>query len=1190
MAWYDQLNQSVRKPGQQSSSPLANPSSPAWAQKLNTTVIKPVQTTKPVQQNIQITPPISQTKNKNLFDNFFDEAKKVGQNFILGAKQVIPQIKTGAGIALSSLNNHEGFKSGKDIFGRPVKQSTIDADRRDQQKNLQVAQSLKDQGIKELKPIKEEREKLGKSGGISGIAEDLAYNVPSLLSSIAVAGAATLITKNPRLGLALGFTNSYSQNASDVYQEAKDYGVDEKKATQLGNAGGIIMGAIDVAPIGRLITKSPIANEAKKTLLKTVTHELMSVGTQAAFEGGTEGLQQFIGNVLAKTYNENKNLFDGVGDSALIGALLGGGSDIAVNSTIAIADKVKPKSALEQANKTIVDAFQTDPPARTPEQREIVSAFLTHEITPQQAISEVQSKGIQETPFGQDVLKAAAQAQIQGKNIAIKGAEDGESLFVDIVDKQQPVSLEEDTTLMEPQVESQAPEISVPSDQVDTKPQIEKPVIDKALANQLERLSGQSVNLAAFEGKFNTLKARLATSDNTTNQNLALQMESINPQEYFNKSQGKLTPYDTPEVIKARKEIASQQSTHTIDTPERKALRQKIEDELYGNGAKNKDRRIDIVMGLPAAGKSTVFVDPLAKEHGSLVIDADMVKERLPEFEGGKKANVVHQESSDIAEGGLMNRALEAGDNIVLPVVGKNLAKMQTLISGLKEEGYDVHLHLNDVPPEVAAQRAVERFKTKGRFVDPNYVLNEVGLKPRSNFDILKVDKGVTSYDKYSNDVPEGQAPKFLERSRGSENGQSSKDSSSSQGKEKSKEKPQPESLAEEAKKYKSAEEFIKSLGEPLLHGTTKDFKEFDLSKAGSRNPKDQGFAGKGIYLTNSKQVAEDFSIGKDMFETVGGNGKGRIIEAYVNIPESEILSVDSFGELSEKLGLPKAADRPVNVGLVEFTVEQAPQISKKAQELGYKAIKVDGGGIDKYGKQAYEMVVFDPNDIKTKQQLQDIYTQATQKDSPNSQQPNQNPVGQGKPKQAKLIRRMKDGLLQTDSKRYDFNELDGSYNTLNLEKDANAALDLVESDFAKANRIANGLEEAPEGQTVNAISIAVASTLESQGFISRAKDIWIKTALRAVRSGQEIVSLRGSLTDTSPENLVREILKTRLEKVSKQYKSAIKEFGLKDDASSVQKGSEYVKRAAKKVQEEVESQTINKRSLQDIIEELRCK
>ena len=228
--------------------------------------------------------------------------------------------------------------------------------------------------------------------------------------------------------------------------------------------------------------------------------------------------------------------------------------------------------------------------------------------------------------------------------------------------------------------------------------------------------------------------------------------------------EGALTKFDTPEIIAERARQRDFAQTILDTSQERAALRQSIADQLYGTGAVKKEKRADIVLGPPAAGKSSVVTTPLAKEHGSLIIDADMAKELLPEFEGGRGAGRVHQESAQIAEELLLDRALENGDNVVLPLVGKNSNKIRRLRDVLVDRGYEVHLHLVDLPAEKAAARAVERFEQTGRFVDPHYVLN-IGDSPAKTYDIIKSEGGIASYERFSNDVPRGQAPILVERS-----------------------------------------------------------------------------------------------------------------------------------------------------------------------------------------------------------------------------------------------------------------------------------------------------------------------------------------------------------------------------------------------------------------------------------------
>lgn len=178
------------------------------------------------------------------------------------------------------------------------------------------------------------------------------------------------------------------------------------------------------------------------------------------------------------------------------------------------------------------------------------------------------------------------------------------------------------------------------------------------------------------------------------------------------------TPYDTDEVVRARAENEQQAPTDWIDTPERRDLRRSIVEILYDDGAVNKGRRADVVLGPPAAGKSSQIAEPLQARHGSLIIDADVAKALLPEYEDGRYAGAVHQESSDIADEVLAYAAI-AGDNIVLPLIGKNFERVREVIGLLRDEGYTVYMHLNDLPLEKAVERSLARFMETGRFVDP---------------------------------------------------------------------------------------------------------------------------------------------------------------------------------------------------------------------------------------------------------------------------------------------------------------------------------------------------------------------------------------------------------------------------------------------------------------------------------------
>jgi hypothetical protein len=202
------------------------------------------------------------------------------------------------------------------------------------------------------------------------------------------------------------------------------------------------------------------------------------------------------------------------------------------------------------------------------------------------------------------------------------------------------------------------------------------------------------------------------------------------------------TAWDTDHVVRTREEMASVPSTESryssvdpadpngkkrIYTPERVAEQQTWKDKLYHDGEYDQGKQLHIVTGLPAAGKSSIMANPLAKKYRAFLADNDEVKSLVPEFDGGLGAGVVHEESSMVGDQ-LFDQAMEHGDNIVLPMLGGKTPKLEKILADAEAEGYKVYVHLLDAPPDVSMKNTVDRFHKpdaaapKGRFVAPEVV------------------------------------------------------------------------------------------------------------------------------------------------------------------------------------------------------------------------------------------------------------------------------------------------------------------------------------------------------------------------------------------------------------------------------------------------------------------------------------
>ena len=271
-----------------------------------------------------------------------------------------------------------------------------------------------------------------------------------------------------------------------------------------------------------------------------------------------------------------------------------------------------------------------------------------------------------------------------------------------------------------------------------------------------------------------------------------------------------------PEIAAA--ELANE-GPETINLPDREEIREAAYQKAMQKGSWNgtdysgevqQNRRMDIVIGLPGSGKSSVYTERLSQEHKSRVIDTDDFREYIPEYNGSNAA-IVHKESSLLRDL-VFEAALDNGDNILLSTIGADAEKLEKQIAAYKEEGYQVYLHLNELPNNKSLARAIGRYigedGTLGRYVSP-LLIAEYGDKPTQTYLYLTGQGGksdgqldgnlqvgggsasgdaaeagsapqgtegaaaqaglLAGYDWYNNDVGKGEPPRLIQTSENQE-------------------------------------------------------------------------------------------------------------------------------------------------------------------------------------------------------------------------------------------------------------------------------------------------------------------------------------------------------------------------------------------------------------------------------------
>lgn len=191
-----------------------------------------------------------------------------------------------------------------------------------------------------------------------------------------------------------------------------------------------------------------------------------------------------------------------------------------------------------------------------------------------------------------------------------------------------------------------------------------------------------------------------------------------------------------------------------------------LNDRIQYNGDVKKDSRLDIVIGLPASGKSSAVVDVISQEFQSRIIDNDEAKKLIPEYNNGWGAGIVHEEAQKISERQLQ-LSIFNHENIVLPKVGSNADKMIKIINLAKKLDYEVNVHFVDLDREKALGRMLNRFVEDGRFLDPQlidkYCNNIDGNKISRCYETLKKGGILNGYSKWNNDVKRGERPILIE-------------------------------------------------------------------------------------------------------------------------------------------------------------------------------------------------------------------------------------------------------------------------------------------------------------------------------------------------------------------------------------------------------------------------------------------
>jgi predicted ABC-type ATPase len=198
--------------------------------------------------------------------------------------------------------------------------------------------------------------------------------------------------------------------------------------------------------------------------------------------------------------------------------------------------------------------------------------------------------------------------------------------------------------------------------------------------------------------------------------------------------------------------------------PDRQKKHKEILKEIFANADNAKPEKgqkpiFTVLGGRGGSGKSK-FKGLVYNPEKTIVLDADAIKEKLPEYKG-YNAFEVHEESSDI-----LNKALKiarrTGLNVVLDGTMKTEKSIKSKLDDFSKKGYEIEMYYMHLPREISAQRAVGRFMGEsGRYVPFDVLL---GMKENEN-NFNKLKKYAKKWAFYDNNVATKETPpKLIEK------------------------------------------------------------------------------------------------------------------------------------------------------------------------------------------------------------------------------------------------------------------------------------------------------------------------------------------------------------------------------------------------------------------------------------------
>ncbi len=187
---------------------------------------------------------------------------------------------------------------------------------------------------------------------------------------------------------------------------------------------------------------------------------------------------------------------------------------------------------------------------------------------------------------------------------------------------------------------------------------------------------------------------------------------------YLISNRVRLTHFDTPEILNNRKKIFDTKPVNIFDPKMAEEKKRVVMLESAILDTKPAEKKMIIITGLPASGKSTLVRD-LDLESNFYIADGDIIKQDFKEFQNRvEDYHKLHEASKNVLQRYLLPSALMKSKNIAVTTTGM-YEYVERLAKAAKKFGYTIEVKHINVSAEDCVKRNISRFHETKKFLDP---------------------------------------------------------------------------------------------------------------------------------------------------------------------------------------------------------------------------------------------------------------------------------------------------------------------------------------------------------------------------------------------------------------------------------------------------------------------------------------